>query len=364
MERSESAPRRGRLIAAGVAATALVAAGVVVYTMRGTSADQDAGEPQVQTVAVTKMDLSDNRTLGGELGFGTPVTVKGSGDGLVTKLPAVGDKAVRGKPLYWVNDQPVPVLFGDTPLYRPLNTTGLHGSDVKVLLDNLKALGYPTGVQPAPSARNGAPPAATLTWSLLVALKKWQKDVGLAVTGTLEPGQVAVLPGPGRVGTLTAHPGDAAAGDLLTVTASTKVITVAVGATEVGAIAVGAKVKVTLPTAAEIPATVTAVSHVVVDSANSGGNSAPKVDVTVTPDKVADVAALDAASVQVAFTTTTHAGVLAVPVGALLALREGGYAVQRSDGALIAVETGMFAKGMVEVSGNGLAEGLEVVTTS
>jgi hypothetical protein len=56
--------------------------------------------------------------------------------------------------------------------------------------------------------------------------------------------------------------------------------------------------------------------------------------------------------------------VLAVPVGALLALSGGGYALQRPDGALIAVRTGLFAGGMVQVSGSGLTAGLHVDTAS
>jgi hypothetical protein len=67
--------------------------------------------------------------------------------------------------------------------------------------------------------------------------------------------------------------------------------------------------------------------------------------------------------VQVRFTTLSRTGVLAVPVGALIALREGGYAVQRPDGSLIAATTGLFAGGMVQVSGPGLADGTTVVTT-
>ena len=56
--------------------------------------------------------------------------------------------------------------------------------------------------------------------------------------------------------------------------------------------------------------------------------------------------------------------VLAVPVGALLALRDGGYGVQISGGALTAVKVGLFADGMVQISGTGLAAGTRVVTTS
>jgi hypothetical protein len=54
-------------------------------------------------------------------------------------------------------------------------------------------------------------------------------------------------------------------------------------------------------------------------------------------------------------------------VAALLALREGGYAVQVVNGTtttLVAVQTGMFADGNVEITGTGLQAGLKVVTTS
>jgi multidrug efflux system membrane fusion protein len=55
--------------------------------------------------------------------------------------------------------------------------------------------------------------------------------------------------------------------------------------------------------------------------------------------------------------------VLAVPVGALLALAEGGYGLEVVRGgtsAVVAVDTGMFADGKVEVSGGGIAEGTVV----
>ena len=55
--------------------------------------------------------------------------------------------------------------------------------------------------------------------------------------------------------------------------------------------------------------------------------------------------------------------VLTVPVAALVALAEGGYGLQVVDGAtsrFVAVETGLFASGRVEVSGAGVAEGATV----
>ena len=78
----------------------------------------------------------------------------------------------------------------------------------------------------------------------------------------------------------------------------------------------------------------------------------------------ADLEKLDTAPVQVHFTTTTRHNVLAVPVTALVALHEGGYALQRTDGTLVAVTTGLFAGGQVEVSGNGVTAGMRVETAS
>lgn len=81
---------------------------------------------------------------------------------------------------------------------------------------------------------------------------------------------------------------------------------------------------------------------------------------------VADPKALtgfEQASAKVAFTAAERPDVLTVPVAALLALAEGGYGVQLVEGAstrIVAVETGLFASGRVEVSGAELAEGATV----
>ena len=60
--------------------------------------------------------------------------------------------------------------------------------------------------------------------------------------------------------------------------------------------------------------------------------------------------------------------VLAVPVSALLALAEGGYAVEVVDGPgrthLVGVETGLFEDGFVEVRSTDLDETMQVVVPS
>lgn len=71
------------------------------------------------------------------------------------------------------------------------------------------------------------------------------------------------------------------------------------------------------------------------------------------------------ADVDVEATSKLAEDVLTVPVTALLALVEGGYAVEvvQADGTttLVGVTTGMFSDGYVEIAGDGLSDGLRVV---
>jgi hypothetical protein len=341
------------VIAGGVGAGAMALAG-------NDAAPAAPPAPKVATAKVVRADLSDTQTFGGTLGFGGVTTLKGTGAGTVTKLPAVAAVAARGEPLYWVDGHPVPVFFGDTPLYRLLDKPDIEGPDVAVVAANLAELGYPVG------ARAKDPTKARTNPTLLASLKKWQEKIGMDPTGTLAPGQVVVLGGPVRVNSVTAQLGDPVAGELLTVTATTKVVTMPVEAGEVSRISTGMPVMVVRPDGKQVPATVASVSTTVTgggdDKAQTTGP--PKVEVIVTPTDQQAVADLDSAAVQVTVTVDVHKGVLAVPVGALVALREGGYAVQRPDGTYLPVTTGMFSRELVEISGKGVSEGMTVVTTS
>jgi hypothetical protein len=406
--------RRRRAKPTAYAAVAVIVLGVVVvaglrWTRSATGSDTAQDDPiAVQTAEVVRTDLSNSTSLGGTLGYGTARSLKGARDGIVTWLPAPGASIKRGKQLYRVDDEPVPLFYGGLPLFRTLGKRNTTGRDVRVVADNLKALGYAIGRQPragekvtqtrpapdsppAPAAAptptaSGKPPAVTappkpktisqrvtvrtgdgvLTRSLIDAIKDWQKDSGLPVTGQIGAGDVLVLTGAVRVNSVAVQLGDGAAGPLMSVTPTTKVITVGAEAAEAGSIEQGDKVTVELPNDETVPGKVTAVGTALQTEEGGGGdpNAAPKLTVTVTLDDPKKVAKLDSADVQVDFVAETHPDVLAVPVGALVALSEGGYAVQLAGAGLVAVETRMFAKGLVEVTGTGLAEGADVVTTS
>ena len=237
----------------------------------------------------------------------------------------------------------------------------MRGRDVTVVADNLAALGYDIGYRPAP-VRGGD----TYTASLAAAVRRWQQDIGMRATGTLGPSQVIVLPGPVRVDGVDARLGDDAAGVLMTVSSTIKTITVPIEAGSMSGISTGDRVQVVMPDSTRFRGSVTSISRTIKNNPeqDADGNSPPVLTVTVRPRRASDVATLDSAPVQVRFSSGLRQGVLAVPVSALLAVRGGGYALQRPDGSLVAVETGLFADGLVEVTGDGVTAGMAVQTAS
>ncbi|MER6011624.1 peptidoglycan-binding domain-containing protein [Streptomyces bluensis] len=451
METSDSSraarqPRRRRVVI-GAVALAVVMAGALTVTAwhnRGGKPDtKSGGDARVATAVVARTDLSNDQTLDGTLGYGRATTVKGGRAGLITWLPATGTTVRRGEPLYRVDNVPVPVFYGSTPLYRTLEARGTTGPDVKVVADNLRKLGYDIGAQPtvgtwiaqepvtpgepgtgrtaggaaqgtAGSATQTAPPDTTgtttstppdttgtatstppdttgtrtstpsgstpstrapvqvkrgdgvLTSSLVAAIKRWQQSAGMPPTGVLGVGDLSVLSGAVRVESVQAQLADAADGTVLTVTSTVKSVTVPVEAGEAGSMKRGDSVAVSLPDDSTTQGTIIAIGNTVQRSDSEGGSGPgqPQLTVGIALRDTAAVRKLDSAPVRVRFTSETRKDVLSVPVGALLALREGGYAVQLPGGRLVAVKTGMFSKGLVEISGSGIEAGTKVVTTS
>ncbi|MGW1506724.1 hypothetical protein ACWCQW_51440 [Streptomyces mirabilis] len=86
--------------------------------------------------------------MDGTLDYGSPRTISSPSTGTVTWLPAIGAIIKRGHQLYRVDNRPAVVFYGATPLYRRLDTVGMVGPDVRVVADNLRAVGYDIGAQP------------------------------------------------------------------------------------------------------------------------------------------------------------------------------------------------------------------------
>jgi multidrug efflux pump subunit AcrA (membrane-fusion protein) len=103
----------------------------------------------------------------------------------------------------------------------------------------------------------------------------------------------------------------------------------------------------------------------VVSPGENGEAATTRIHVTIQFNSA--VESMGTAAVTVAFTAGQRPNVLAVPVTALLALAEGGYGVQVVDGTttrIVAVQTGLFADGKVEITGNGLEAGMKVAVPS
>ena len=143
-----------------------------------------------------------------------------------------------------------------------------------------------------------------------------------------------------------------------------------VDATDQETISLGDSVEIELPTDERVPTVINFIDQVVTQT-----QAGEFIEVTLEVLNPEEIEAYDQAPVKVFVTTEISQNVLYVPVNALLALAEGGYALEIYDGVIeggtfqgesgidttyIAVEIGVFTDGFVEVTGN-IIEGQTVV---
>jgi membrane fusion protein, multidrug efflux system len=305
------------------------------------------------TAPVTRMTLVENRTVAGILGFGELVPISVVGTGTLTWIAPIGLTVVRGEPLFRIDEQPVVALYGPVPMYRTIEE-GVEGADVRQLQENLVELGY-----------SGLSVNGVYTPSTAKAVSAWQADLGFPETGIVEPGQVMFLPGPVRIAGHMARVGDATRGaPVLSYTGLDRLVTVELRVTDQHLVFEGQPVTVTVPGVGVVEGEISAVGTVL--TAPSGAGSAAsevRIEVFVTIADQEALGSLDAAPVEVDFVSEAREDVLTVPVAALLALVEGGYGVEVVEGdvtRILPVRIGMFAAGRVEISGEGIAEGITV----
>jgi multidrug efflux pump subunit AcrA (membrane-fusion protein) len=118
---------------------------------------------------------------------------------------------------------------------------------------------------------------------------------------------------------------------------------------------VGDRVTVDLPSGRTVNGRISDVGKVATKSEDGS-----TITVTITLPGRADN--LDQAPVDVGFSVETRKDALAVPVKALLARQGGGYAVEVVGRGIVKVTPGLYADDLVEVEGEGLKEGDQVVT--
>ncbi|MFD5324666.1 peptidoglycan-binding protein [Streptomyces sp. NPDC127092] len=395
---------------------ALVVAATVTVGRLGLGGDpaESAGAPprEGSTVRVTRATLTERTSLEGRLGYGaeTPLPVKATGT--VTWLPAPGTTVQRGEELLRVDDRPVVLLYGALPMYRDLGLTTADTTDGR-RPDADTGTGTGTGTGPKGGGTPSAPPSttspsappsqpqspssspspsremrgtdvlqfetnlatlgytgftvdSTFTAGTARAVKRWQKSLGLPQTGTVGVGDVVYSSGGIRTGKAGVRLGAAVSENVLTHTGTARKAVVDTSAQEASWAVRGTRVTVELPDGRTVRGKVASVGTEATEPEGGGGGGggenggAPTVPVTVTIEDQQTLGRLESGPVTVTYVGRERKDVLTVPVSALVALAEGGHGLETADGTFVAVKTGLFADGDVEISGPAVREGLEV----
>ncbi|WP_229348518.1 peptidoglycan-binding protein [Streptomyces sp. UNOB3_S3] len=393
--------RRAVLICSVVAVVATVT--LVGALGFGGGKDKHPGVPSRagSFVPVTRATVTERTKVDGQLGYGAEVPLLVKATGTVTWLPEQGTLVERGGVLLRVNDRPVVLLYGSLPMYRDLrpasrdsgrhqeadqgagkerqdgaagaaagsspapggaeggaSSTGagalgeVKGSDVLQFQTNLAALGF-TGF-----AVDGMFTAGTAQ-----AVRRWQKSLGLPQTGTVGVGDVFYSAGKVRIGHAGVRLGAPVGENALTYTGTARNVVVNASAADASWAVRGAPVRVQLPDGASVRGEVESVGKQVTapEKGEGGSGQVPTtVPVSVTIRDQKSLGRLESGPVTVEYVGREAKGVLTVPVAALVALAEGGHGLETADGTFVAVKTGLFADGRVEVSGPSVREGLKV----
>ncbi|GLF97245.1 peptidoglycan-binding domain-containing protein [Streptomyces yaizuensis] len=254
----------------------------------------------------------------------------------------------------------------EAPAAPRSRVTPLRGLDVKQFEANLSALGY-----------TGFTVDESFTELTAQAVRRWQKNLGVPQTGRVGIGDVVYGPGEVRVAGTGARVGDQVSGTPVSYTSTSRMVTVNAKASNLGWARRGTEVTVDLPDGRAVQGTIASVGrNASAPDPGAGGGEGGEggqaagdttVAVVITFASQRSLGRLESGPVTVRYSAKERPGVLAVPVAALVALAEGGHALELADGGAtdgapryLAVKTGLFADGKVEVSGDGVREGLKV----
>lgn len=330
----------------GAAAAAAVAAGAVgLVVARRDGSTASAGTPtaaaDVDTATVATRDIRRTTSLDGTIGHGTATPLVLAGNGMLTWLPAIGTIVTSGQRVAEVDGRPVVLLTGERPAWRELGPGVDDGADVRQLEQALSDLGFATAL-----VVDDEWTSATTT-----AVKTFQKWMGLEVDGRLALGEIVFGPATARVDTVAGHLGDAVSAAGLEVTGDQQLIIASVEPSDSDLVAPGTEVDIELPSGRTVRGVISAVG----DPTTEGGTTTLPVTIVAVGESLD---AVDGLGVDVEVSLVEVPNATAVPAAALLALAEGGYAVEVPDASsstgtrLVGVEVGAFDEdGWVQVTG-------------
>ena len=312
---------------------------------------QAGGEEAVTTVGVeldfaevVLTDLVETSEYEGTLGRlpGDPLSVRA--EGTVTALPEAGTTLEQGDAVAWVDNQPVVLLYGELPVWRDMRDD-TEGPDVHQLETALTALGYN-------ESESLMTVDETFTGATESVVETWQEGIGGEEDGVVGIGDVVFVSGPVTVDALQVAVGDLIGGNTPVFTTAGEELEVSFGLPtfEQDNVEVGDTVEITLPDLSTATGVVTEIATVATSPEGGGDVTFATI---VELDNPSLAAGIDEAPVTVAVITDRADQVTAVLVEALIALAEGGYAVEVEDASgtrLVAVDPGFYADGLVEVS--------------
>jgi peptidoglycan hydrolase-like protein with peptidoglycan-binding domain len=293
--------------------------------------------------------------VNGTVGYGDTATLLAQADGVVTDAPESGETLRPGDELVRVANRPITLAQGEQPLYRELRRVaggerdeagdrlGLQkGADVEQLQRFLLDAGFDDKGRLEADGEFGL--------STERAVKVWQRSRGLPATGKVDGSQLVFVAGQVRI---ESAPKVGQSFSPIEVTSGTPKVTITVTARQREFFAIGASVDVDSATQSAT-GTVTDVERRIGDD----GSTRFRVEIELDPgESVGDAEAVKVTSIQI-----TESDVLTVPVRALVALAEGGWAVHVSTptgSQLTAVELDDVVNGVASISGVG--EGTQVV---
>lgn len=351
------------LVALGLASSGAAVAGLAA--LRDENLPDPAAGPKLGSAEVIRTTLIREESLDGVLGYPPADPITALVTGTVTQLHKPGDVVGFGDRLFDVDDHAVTLMKGTLPAWRDFGPGMADGRDVRQFEQGL----VDAGVATKAGSSGGAEAPRSRAESTVIkvddhfdetteaAVRRFQQSRAIVEDGVLALGEVVFRPGPLRIARVSATLGSplAPGAPVYETTTAESIVTAALGLDKRGLLNVGDSVEVEMPDGSSILAKVTAVSPVPATE-----TAAASINVRVSVDAGAG---LDESTVKIHVTRERRESVLAVPVTALVALAEGGFAVEiEREGRreLVAVTPGLSAEGLVEVEG-GIREGDSVL---
>ncbi len=403
----ESPSRWPLALGALVVGIALGSAGVWFATQNQTDSSAVAETTnQTTLIEAQSRDLISIEEWAGTLQAGSNASVSASTGGTVTRIAAVGDSIELGGLLAEIDGNPVVALYGTVPQFREIDIGSDPGADIRQLEENLVALGFDQGGTVLVDE--------VFTAETEAMVERWEVALGIDLAdGKVDAGQIAFIEGPSEVldrtsvgnqvnpgqpllTTLTlatsgfvpfvdetdveavsdatdAIPVDAELVDLDTGDDTPAVgrpiqrwesseisVELAVDVAEVDTFEIGRTVGVELPDGQIVNAEVVEVSNVARTNQNTGETV---VDVSIRPTEPIE-SLFTTGPIVVQIEQGSTLGAVVVPARSLIALAEGGHAIEIDGRGLVGVELGSFDDGWVEVISGDVDAGEAIVVAA